>query len=168
MRKTGQLNVTQFNLRDRWDHLTVNGIQYTKNSNGPDGVVVRQGDRIRWKTGNRQRGPGFNICLEDTNAPTASPTDAPTLSPTGAPTLNPTLSPTASPTQEPTAGPTYGRLVLSAGAAENQMEWIASACHPRNCPKWGCDMWCTCWTADIDYESFGCPDDGEDDACACN
>ena len=151
MRKTGQLRVTQFNLRDEWDHLTVNGRQYT-NRNGPDGVVVQEGDRIRWKTGNWQRGPGFKICLEDTNAPT----------------LNPTLSPTASPTQEPTAGPTYGRLVLPAGAAENQMEWIASACHPRNCPKWGCDMWCTCWTADIDYESFGCPDDGEDDACACN
>jgi hypothetical protein len=29
-------------------------------------------------------------------------------------------------------------------------------------------MWCTCWTADINYEDFGCPDDGEDDACACN
>ena len=159
MRKTGQLSVTQFNLKDQWDHLTVNGIQY-KNRNGPDGVVVRQGDRIRWKTGNRQRGPGFMICLEDTNAPTLNPTLSPTASPTDAPT--------ASPTQEPTAGPTYGRLVLSAGAAENEMEWIASACHPRHCPKWGCDMWCTCWTADTNYESFGCLDDGEDDACACN
>jgi hypothetical protein len=88
VRKTGQLRVTQFNLRDRWDHLTVNGRQYT-NRDGPDGVVVQEGDRIAWKTGNRNVAAGFMICLEDTNAPTASPTDAPTLSPTGAPTLNP-------------------------------------------------------------------------------
>ena len=118
MRKTGRLSVTSFKLKDNGDHLTVNGMKY-KMSNGPEGVVVQQGDRIRWKTNNKKQAAGFVICLvpdpllaltEDTNAPTLNPTQEPTDAPTASPTDAPTASPTDAPTLSPTGAPTLNPL----------------------------------------------------------
>ena len=107
-------------------------------------------------------------CKWKTASPTSYPTSYPTSFPTSSPTSNPTHYPTQHPTNEPTSAPTSGTtLVLSAGAAQNQLEWIANPdCHPRSCPYWDCDMWCTCWTSDVDYEEYGCMDDGGGE-CKC-
>jgi hypothetical protein len=105
----GRLSVTEFKLNDEYDHLTVKGVKYSKNSGGPDGVDVEVGDQIRWKTGKSGTDKGFKICRTDPPTPTASPTlnptASPTLNPTDAPTLNPTVAPTLSPTGAPTLNP---------------------------------------------------------------
>ena len=166
MLTAGRLSVTQFKLNDSYDHLTVKGVKYSKNSGGPDGVDVEVGDVINWKTSNSGTAAGFMICMEDTNAPTLNPT----ASPTDAPTASPTDAPTASPTDAPTASPT-ANVFSAAAQAQITGSLESSECNPTNCLEWNCEQWCECFNLDFEtanyYADMGCDQEDGDSSCEC-
>ena len=58
--KDGVLDVEAFDLEDGYDFLTVNGANYT-GTNGPDGVAVKAGDEMEFKSDQNGQSSGFNI-----------------------------------------------------------------------------------------------------------
>ena len=56
------LVVQSFATEDGWDKLTVNGVQYSGSGYGLEGLVVRAGDVINWRSDFGVTAAGFSIC----------------------------------------------------------------------------------------------------------
>ena len=56
------LVVQSFATEARYDKLTVNGVQYSGSGVGLDGLVVRVGDVITWRSDYGGNAAGFSIC----------------------------------------------------------------------------------------------------------
>ena len=58
--------VQSFATEARYDKLTVNGVQYSGSGVGLDGLVVRVGDVITWRSDYGGNAAGFSICSRGT------------------------------------------------------------------------------------------------------
>ena len=58
--------VQSFATEARYDKLTVNGVQYSGSGVGLDGLVVRVGDVITWRSDSAVTAAGFSICSAGT------------------------------------------------------------------------------------------------------
>ena len=103
LQRTGRVSSTEFNTQSGYDHVTIDGAQFS-GTTGPDGFAVTPSSTLRWSSNNLFTRTGWTICFS-APAPSVAPTMSPT-SPTAAPTTAvPTVSPTVAPTS-PTAAPT--------------------------------------------------------------
>ena len=60
-----RLSTLEFSVEENWDYLKVAGVAYDSGYPPPQGLALKKGSQVNWRTDDSRQYAGFKVCVDD-------------------------------------------------------------------------------------------------------